>query len=197
MAGWVVSGRRSDAALVLTDCTPLVKVAIKATDGGPMAELFGVPFGHSARRSADLRTPGSEVLVVGSGPAEWLVLAAPGTQDRVMNQVNGAAAECAGLVTYVDLTHGRALVRLTGARAADLLAKECGLDLATDVRPDGSAARTAVAKLATDIVRDDREEVPSFLLHCERSSGQYLFDSLLDAGRELGVEVTGFQPPEI
>jgi heterotetrameric sarcosine oxidase gamma subunit len=100
-------------------------------------------------------------------------------------------------VTYVDLTHGRALVRLTGARAADLLAKECGLDLATDVRPDGSAARTAVAKLATDIVRDDREEVPSFLLHCERSSGQYLFDSLLDAGRELGVEVTGFQPPEI
>jgi hypothetical protein len=34
--------------------------------------------------------------------------------------------------------------------------------------------------------------VPSYLLHCERSSGQYLFDTLLDAGREFGVQVDGF-----
>ena len=32
----------------------------------------------------------------------------------------------------------------------------------------------------------------SYLLHCERSVGQYLFDALLDAGAEFGVEVDGF-----
>jgi hypothetical protein len=31
------------------------------------------------------------------------------------------------------------------------------------------------------------------LLHCERSSGQYLADALLDAGAEFGVETDGFR----
>lgn len=197
VAGWVVSGRRSTAALVLTDCTPLVKVALKAAHGGPMAEMLGVPFGRTDRRSWDLQAPGSDVLVVGSGPGEWLVLAPPGTQDRAVGQADDAAAGADELVTCVDVTHGRAVVRLTGDQAVDLLAKECGLDFADHVRPDGTAVRTAVAKLATDVVRDDRAGTPSYLLHCERSSGQYLFDSLLEAGRELGVDVTGFLPPGI
>jgi hypothetical protein len=32
------------------------------------------------------------------------------------------------------------------------------------------------------------------LLHCERSSGQFLFDALLDAGAEFGIDIQGFQP---
>jgi glycine cleavage system aminomethyltransferase T len=54
-----------------------------------------------------------------------------------------------------------------------------------------------VAGVATDILRDDRGGTRSYLLHCERSSGQYLFDSLLDAGREFGVEADGFLAPGI
>jgi sarcosine oxidase gamma subunit len=82
-------------------------------------------------------------------------------------------------------------VRLCGARSADLLAKVCGIDLADDVVPDGAAFRTSVAKLITDVVRDDVNDdagrVRSYLLHCERSSGQYLADALLDAGAEFTV----------
>jgi hypothetical protein len=48
-----------------------------------------------------------------------------------------------------------------------------------------------VAKLVTDIVRDDLDGVPSYLLHCERSSGQYLADAVLDAGVAFGVEIDG------
>jgi heterotetrameric sarcosine oxidase gamma subunit len=84
-------------------------------------------------------------------------------------------------------------MRITGARAADLLAKVCGIDLSEEVTPDGAAFRSSVAKLVTDVVRDgDR----SYLLHCERSSGQYLFDALVDAGDEFGIEVDGFVAPE-
>ena len=36
---------------------------------------------------------------------------------------------------------------------------------------------------------DDRDGEISYLLHCEWSSGQYLFDVLFDAGDELGIEV--------
>jgi hypothetical protein len=62
--------------------------------------------------------------------------------------------------------------------------------------PD-AALRSAVAGEATDLARDDLERVPSYLLHCERSSGQYLFDSLLDAAAEFGIDVDGFVPPGI
>jgi hypothetical protein len=34
-------------------------------------------------------------------------------------------------------------------------------------------------------------------LHCERSSGQYLFDALIDAGDEFGTEVEGFVASEM
>jgi hypothetical protein len=27
---------------------------------------------------------------------------------------------------------------------------------------------------------------------CERSAGQYLFDALLDAGQEFGIDIEGF-----
>ena len=114
-----------------------------------------------------------------------------------MAHLNAAVARTSDqLVTVVDLTHGRALIRLTGARSADVLAKETSVDLSDNVRRDGVALRTAVAGLATDIVRDDQAGVPSYLVHCERSSGQYLFDSLLDAGDEFGVEVDGFVPAQ-
>jgi glycine cleavage system aminomethyltransferase T len=52
-----------------------------------------------------------------------------------------------------------------------------------------------VAKLVTDVIRDDQAGARSYLLHCERSSGQYLFDALLDAGEEFGIDVAGFTFP--
>ena len=57
-------------------------------------------------------------------------------------------------------------------------------------RPTAPRFRSSVAKLVTDVVRDDRGATRSYLLHCERSSGQYLYDALLDAGAEFGIEPT-------
>jgi heterotetrameric sarcosine oxidase gamma subunit len=96
------------------------------------------------------------------------------------------------VVTATDVTHGRALVRLTGPRAASVLAKVCGIDTSDGITPDGAAFRTAVAAVATDVIRDDTGGVPSYLLHCERSSGAYLFGELLAAGGEFGIEIDGF-----
>ncbi len=197
MNGWAVSGRRSTAALSVTDQSALTKVAVRASLDGAMAETLGVRFGRAVRPSWDVNGSTTDVLLIGSGPGEWLVVASPGQQTKVIGWLEDAAAQAGELVSILDMTHGRALVRLTGTRAPDLLAKECGVDLHEALCPNGSAWRSAVAGVATDLVRDDRDGTRSYLLHCERSSGQYLFDSLLDAGREFGVDVNGFVPPEI
>jgi heterotetrameric sarcosine oxidase gamma subunit len=184
--GWEVSARRSAAGLKITDRTPLAKVLVMASTEGELARALGVPFGRAARDAHG-------TLVVGSGPGEWLLLAAPGTSAAVAQRVEEVRDE--ELVSVFDATHGRALMRITGPRAPDLLAKVCAIDFSEAVTPDGAAFRTSVAKLVTDVVRDDLDGERSYLLHCERSSGQYLFDALIDAGDEFGIEVDGFADP--
>jgi heterotetrameric sarcosine oxidase gamma subunit len=184
--GWEVSGRRAQAGLTLTDCTPLAKLQVRAPIGGRAAAELAVPFGRA------VRDPGG-TLTAGSGPGEWLLLAPPGQGPVLAARMGDLAARCPGeLVTATDVTHGRALVRLTGPRSAGVLAKVCGIDTTEPVTPDGAAFRTAVAAVATDVIRDDTGGVPSYLLHCERSSGAYLFGELLAAGGEFGIEIDGF-----
>ena len=62
------------------------------------------------------------------------------------------------------------------------------VDLADAVILPGSGRG---AKVVTDVVRDDFDGTCSYLLHCERSSGQYPFDVLVDAGVEFGIEIAG------
>ena len=168
------------------DCTPLAKVLVRASADGEVARTLGVPFGRAAR-------DGHGTLVVGSGPGEWLLLAPPGSAPEVSRRVDEVPGE--ELISVFDVTHGRALMRISGVKTVDLLAKVCGIDLSEEVTPDGAALRSSVAKLVTDVVRDDRDGERSYLLHCERSSGQYLFDALIDAGDEFAVEVEGFVAP--
>ena len=202
-AGWEVSGSCSDAPLTITDCTPLAKVHLRAPWNGAMAKALGVPFGRAGREGGGAYGPEGVWLVVGSGPGEWHVLAPPGAAAAVTDWLATVAADAAGdeFVSVTDLTHGRALVRVTGPDAADLLARLCGADLEDDMAPDGAALRSGVAGVATDIIRDDTmidgAGVPSYLLHCERSSGQYLFGALVSAGEELGIGVDGFRLPGI
>jgi len=180
---WEVSTRRSSAPLRLADASPLAKVSIRAQPDGAFAAALGVRFRRSRREDG--------VLTVGSGPGEWLLIGAPDTAPGLTEQVRALAA--GEFVTTVDLTHGRALMRLTGHAAAQALSKVCAVDLSDAVTPASAAFRSSVAKVTTDVVRDDAGGGGdrSYLLHCERSAGQYLFECLLDAGKEFGVEPTG------
>ena len=198
VAGCEVSARRSTAELRITDCTPLAKVTVRADPAGATAHILGVSLGRAARDAHG-------VLVIGSGPGEWMLLGTPGTAAAIAARV--APASSGELVTVIDATHGRALVRVTGADSARMLAKLCPVDLSDRVTPDGAAFRSSIAALVTDVIRDDIQpddkadgpadnvKARSYLLHCERSSGQYLFDSILDAGAEFRIEVDGFTKP--
>jgi heterotetrameric sarcosine oxidase gamma subunit len=191
--GWEVSGRRVSAALAIMDCTPLAKVQVRAravspAESGHAAAALGVPFGRAARVDG--------VLIVGSGPGEWLAIGPVGQAAALAASLTATVGAAAGeLVTVVDLTHGRALLRLAGRQSAALLAKVCWIDLSDDVTPNGAAFRSSVAAVATDVVRDDHDGIPGYLLHCERSSGQYLFSALVSAGAEFGIQIDGFHPP--
>lgn len=186
--GWEVSARRSTSDLRITDATPLTKTLVRAPAVGNVAEFLDLLPGHAARN-------GSGVMVSTAAPGEWWLIGPPHA-----NPIGGIKFESAGrdeLVSILDLTHERAAVRLTGAAAPRLLAKVCAIDLSDEITPNGAALRSSVARVVTDIVRDDSNGERSYLLHYERSYGQYLFDALVDAGGEFRVDVDGFVPPGI
>ena len=61
----------------------------------------------------------------------------------------------------------------------------CAVDLSA--MPGGSALRTSVAGVVTEVVREDG----SLVLCFDASFGQYLAGAILDAGAEFGMEVEG------
>jgi len=159
--------------LTLTDCGSFAKVLVKGE--GAAAVGFG-----AARRDGQGR------LVVGRGPAEWLVLGRPETATATISDWDPPAGvdETTGrFVSLVDFTSARALVRLAGTAAPAVLAKLCAVDLAR-LQP-GQAVRTALARIAADVIRDDDG---SYLVAYERSYADYLVDVLADAGAEFGLQ---------
>ncbi len=129
-----------------------------------------------------------------AGAGTLVTVRLPDGQDIQARVTAKAKDKASPDTTCVDLTHGRALLRPTGEKGPRILARLSAIDLDDNLVPDGAALRTAVATVATDIIRDDRDGPRSYLLHCERSVGQYLFDALLRAGAEYGLAVDGFRP---
>jgi heterotetrameric sarcosine oxidase gamma subunit len=176
--GWEVCAVATAADLTVADVSRPAKVVVRAAPDSQTAA--GLPRFGERDRCPD------GTLRVGSGPGEWLLIGAHhAPPSEVLDVVPGE------FVSVVDISGGRALLRLTGDSARDLLAKICAVNLADRVRPDGSALRASVGGLVTDVVRDDVAGRLSFLLHCERSAAQSLLAAILDAGREFGIAFTG------
>lgn len=185
--GWQYAAFAAAGPVVIADRSSLAKVQVVAAATAEVIDALGTRFGRAAWRE--------DRLVVGSGPDEWLVLGAPGSAPELAEHLRSTvgAADPRG-VEVMDLTHGRALIRVSGPETMALMERVTAVDLDDRLVPNGSALRSSLAKVVTDIVRDDHEGSPSFLLHCERSSGRYLQESLLAAGRDLGAVADSTHP---
>lgn len=105
-----------------------------------------------------------ERLIWRVSPIEWTVL---GSEPAV---------------EAVDLTDVRALLRIPSPEAVAILPALCALDFDERMFPIGGAVRTAVAGVATEIVR----EPDAFLLAVSRSYARY-FAASIQAHRTIAT----------
>ena len=161
-------------ALNLRDLSSTAKLLVRAAPGTNATRRMAAPFGSSRTEDG--------VLIAGQRPDEWVLLGPDAAIEALV-----ASLDRSGHVSVIDVTHSRALFRLTGARAALVLEKLCSLDWSDRMTPDGAAVSAPVARVGCDVVRNDLDGVPSYLISCDRSYGQYLFDTILDAGREYSL----------
>jgi len=194
VSGWEVSAKRSSAPLRLIDCTPCRKILIRAGTESAAARTLAVERGRANRDNL-------QCLIAGIGHEEWLMIGPPGLSipSHLTANTDGGSE----LVTIVDVTHARALMRIVGPDSAKVMAKLSGIDFGDRTTSDNTALRTSAAGLVVEIVRSDLPSPDhdaadlgrmfrSYLVLCERSAGQYLFNTLLDAGAEFGMDIEGF-----
>ena len=162
-----------DGGVTLADAYATTKVQVRAGTTTAAAATLGVSYG-SSNRNAD------GDLVCGTRPDEWTIYGAPGRAGAIT-----ASVPAEGFVTVIDITHGRAMLRIIGVNAAASLSKRCNLDLSEELTPNGAVFSGSLGAVGCDWVRDDQSGQTSFLLTCERSFAQFPFIALADACPEF------------
>ena len=122
--------------------------------------------------------------VIGTAPGQWLAVA-ESKEARALPGMLGVALK--GLATVVDLSDGKAVLRISGGRARDTLAKGCSLDLHPTVFNPGSAATTPVALI--DCVIWQVDETPSYDLAVPSSYAESFWSWLTASAAEFGYTV--------
>jgi sarcosine oxidase subunit gamma len=183
--GHVVSG---DRPVVIAERTGLTVAQVWARRGktdeldAAVRAAAGLELPQGPKRAA---SPG--VAMIGIGPHEWLLIA-EGEQGRAGLARLKEAVQ--GLASVVDQSQAKAVLRLAGQRARDVLAKGCGLDLHQRVFKSGDAATTQIALIPCQLWQLD--DTPSFELAVPLGYAASLWSWLTASAAEYGFEV---KPP--
>jgi sarcosine oxidase subunit gamma len=122
--------------------------------------------------------------LIGTAPGQWLAVA-ESKEARELPAMLAVALK--GLATVVDLSDGKAVLRISGPRARDTLAKGCALDLHPRVFKSGSAATTPVALI--DCVIWQVDETPTYDLAVPTSYAESFWSWLTASAAEFGYTV--------
>ncbi len=152
-----------------------------------MASLGGDAAAASAVGSA-LPGPGkAEIsgasMTVWIQPSGWLVIRPRGAEGALVTTLASTAGEAAAVV---DQGHGKAVLRLSGSQAGDVLAKGSRVDLHARTFPPGSAATTTIDHITVTIVKVD---ATTFDLVLPANFAEAFADWLKMAAAEFGYEI--------
>lgn len=177
--------------MAIADLSPLPRIGCKGRGALGWARGRGIeigddnnvaypqPGGEAAARLAD-----TEVLIVDS-------LAGTGAlPHRIAAEWSMDSAEGAYLVNRQGANFW---FMVTGARAAEMLAKLCGVDLRPAKFPAGAIAQTSVARTNCIVVRGDLGGAPAYHLLGDSASAEYQWGCLVDAMAEFGGRPVGIE----
>jgi sarcosine oxidase subunit gamma len=117
------------------------------------------------------------------GPDEWLLVVAKGAEAEVESRLRETLT---GHFAIIDISGGQTLVELSGEKAGMVLKKSSSYDFDLTQFPVGHCAQTTFARAMALV---SRRQENTFELIIRRSFADYLFDWLIDAAGEYGVEV--------
>jgi sarcosine oxidase subunit alpha len=173
----------ADQTVALVDCSAYGKIRLEGARAATIVESESLTV-HAGRETkfGQVYCLRSDLYFINTEPSD-----APGTAEAL----SAAARAETALVTVSDITHGNAQLQLVGPHAAEVLSRLCGLDFHHDRFPNLSAKESSVAKTKQLILRCDLGNLPAYSLIGGRSFGIYLWNTIMQAGQDLGIRPMG------
>jgi len=179
-------GRAETTGLVVEERTDLAFASVTAKRGKRFALVnavntaFGVALPDGPRRA----TRGS-VTFAGTGPDQWIASAegadAAGFAAKVRARIGPFAA-------VSDQSDARLVLRVSGPRARDVLAKGVPVDLHPKAFKPGDVACTVIGYVNTQI--DMLDDAPTYQLAAPRSMAGSFWSWLTASAVEFGYDVS-------
>ena len=146
-----------------------------------IATAYGVELPDSSRVAQ-----GPDVSFVGYGPGQWLAVSESLAGEALARDL---AQRLKGLASISDQSGGRTVLRISGPRARDVLAKGLPIDLDPRAFPLGSAATSTISLMGVQLWQSD--DTRSYDIAMFRSVSQSFWRWLTASAAEYGYEVTG------
>jgi heterotetrameric sarcosine oxidase gamma subunit len=156
---------------------------------GEIGNLLNQYFVQIPARPGDLVEVSGGVLARLTPTELYLFGLSPNAPIPSVTAIENSLAKGPHFAHATDYTHGKAVIRLAGLAAAELLSKICGLDFYSLAFPNLRVAQTSAAKIKTLIARYDQSQTPTYFLHVNRPLGQYFWEVVWEAGQEFGIMV--------
>ena len=177
----------------LMDISPDGKLSLQGDGAGALVgEAFvdaaGIEIGRCTFLQESGHTDSPTVLVARLAGDEMIAFTEPAERGAVHESLAGRAGPTA---QAVDMTSSLSGVAITGPAANLVLSAVSDLDASPGSFPNMGCAQGEVAEIHGIFVRADVGDIPSFRLYFGREYGAYLWEALLDAGREYDAAPVG------
>jgi heterotetrameric sarcosine oxidase gamma subunit len=170
-------GPRDEPGVVIAERRGLALVQVLARLG--QEEAVAARLGLDPAPGVASETPAGTALWL--APGAWLVVAEEGDDGGLYRSLLDRLGD---LAAVVDQSHGRAVLRLAGRHARDVLAKGCRLDLHPRAFTPGMCAQTVILQIG--VLLHQRDEVSTYDLYVPAGYAVDFLEWLTSSAAEFG-----------
>ena len=183
-------GRRSGApGVIVEEMRPsgIATLIARRGQAEALAAKFRADLGCELP-SRPRRVEGADLTLIWAGPDRWLAIKPAGDTGFATD----LGTRLAGLASVIDQGHALVLLRLSGPRIRDALAKGLTVDLHPRAFAPGDAAVTSVSHITAHIWQTDAD--PVYEVAVARSLAPSFWHWLETSAAEYGLQVEAAAP---
>jgi sarcosine oxidase subunit alpha len=129
-----------------------------------------------------------DILAARLAADEALLVTAPNQSPMVAETLGSIADACAH---SVDVTSARTGICVAGPAAQLTLAAVTETDTSPHSFPDLSCAQGSISQVHATVIRHDLGELACYYIYVDRAYGEYLWETLVEAGSRYGITPFG------
>jgi heterotetrameric sarcosine oxidase gamma subunit len=178
----------------LTDISSWGKLTFKGVHAG---DIISASLGESPTKAGTvIEIKPKHILAAQLTPDEFLILTPSSAEKEITTVLEAGIASQDTFVSLIDQTSGLVGFSISGLESTEVMRKLCALSFDSKDFPNLRVAQSSFANVRATIIRHDRGATPTFQLFADRSYSVYLWEAILDAGREFGVQPVGWDALE-